>query len=79
VFNLVSHHWEDAKVTLTFSPPGFLQQNPITEPGYVHGGQLGIQAAIQERSSVLYTGSISDWIGPSEGIAFVGDVERERE
>jgi hypothetical protein len=38
--------------------------------GYVHAGQPGVQAAIQEGLSVFFTGPISDWIGPSESIAF---------
>jgi len=38
--------------------------------GYVQRGQLGVQAAIQEGLSVLFTGPISDWVGLSEGVAF---------
>jgi hypothetical protein len=38
--------------------------------GYVHGGQPGVQTAIQEGLSMLFEGPIWDWIGLSEGIAF---------
>jgi hypothetical protein len=74
VFNLASpasHHWENAKSYTHVFPTGPVKpHHRAWVGGYVHGGQLGVQAAIQERSSVLFTGSIPDWIGPSEGIAF---------
>ena len=60
-----------SKNKLTFYPSGFLHHTGRAWVArYVHGGQLGVQAAIHGGSSVLFTAPTWDRIGLNVGIAF---------